>query len=147
VDFDRDVRPVLGNDFVIGATDARSFTDDSDDDNFVGAIEAKDGDKLEALVKKGSAREDGEKSGAQLYRDKDRDSFAVNDDVLIVAGSKRVLEDALERRDGDGHLTEDDFDQALESLPSDALARVYLDVESPICRPRRGAPKRPSAPP
>jgi hypothetical protein len=48
--------------------------------------------------------------------------------VLIVAGSRDLLDKALEQRDGDDRLTEDTFEKGLEGLPGDALVKVYGDV-------------------
>jgi uncharacterized protein DUF3352 len=128
VDFDKDVRPLLGNPFVVGAVDARSFAGNRASDQFVGAIKAKDGGKLDDLVKKEGAHEDGEKNGAKLYRGNNGDSFAIKDDVLIVAGTKQVLEGALQQRDKDDRLDQAAFDKALRGLPKKALLRVYSDV-------------------
>jgi hypothetical protein len=41
-----------------------------------------------------------------------------------------VLESALERADGDDHLDEETFENSLQGLPEDALARVYLDLQA-----------------
>jgi uncharacterized protein DUF3352 len=128
VNFDKDVRPLLGNPFVVGAVNARSFAGDRSSDQFVGAIKAKDGGKLEDFVRKEGAEEDGEKNGAKLYRGDDGDSFAIKDDVLIVAGTKQVLEGALEQRERDDRLDKETFDKALRGLPEKSLLRVYSDV-------------------
>ncbi len=125
----RDIEPLLGNEFVVGATNARSLVGASDTNDFVGAIQTKDADKLEQVVKRENAKEDGEKNGAQLYKDDDGDSFAVKDDVLIVAGTRRQLEDALAQREADDRLTEETFDEGTENLPKDALLRVYGDLQ------------------
>jgi hypothetical protein len=130
VDFEKDVKPLLGNPFVVGAVDPRSLTAGGENNDFVGAVQAKDGDKMKDLVEKQNAKEEGEKSGAKLYRDDDGDTFAVKDDVLIVAGTKELLEDALEQRDKDDRLDEKTFEKGLEGLPQDALLRVYGDVEA-----------------
>jgi hypothetical protein len=129
VDFERDVKPVLGNPFVVGAPSARSVTDGQDESEFVGAIQARDEEALQRLVDKSRPREAGERSGATLYRDSDGDTFAVKEDVLIVANSEPVLEQALDRREGDERFGEDDFDRGLDGLPDEALVRVYADVQ------------------
>src|SRR4051794_37008985 len=55
VDFDRDVKPLLGNPFVVGAVDPRHFEGDA----YVGAIKVKDGGKLDNLVGKAGADQKG----------------------------------------------------------------------------------------
>jgi Protein of unknown function (DUF3352) len=120
----------LGNEFVVGSTDAAAFVDvpSGEDDNFVGAIQAKDEGSLDELIKDEDAKEAGESNGATLYEDDSGDPFAVKDGVLVVAGSKKQLEDALAtREDGDG-LTEEDFDAGTEGISKDALLRVYVDI-------------------
>src|SRR5919201_1782255 len=69
VDFDRDIKPLLGNDFVVGATNPRSFAGGAGGGRFVGAIKSKDKGKLEQLVKRSGARKEGAKDGAGIYRD------------------------------------------------------------------------------
>ena len=123
-----DIEPLLGNEFVVGATSAASLTGDSGDEDFVGAVQAKDEDKLEKAVARDKAKKDGERNGATLYKDDDGDSFAIKDDVLIVAGSKKLLESALAQREADDRLTEDTFDEATANLPEDALLRVGGDL-------------------
>jgi hypothetical protein len=126
-DFDEDIRPLLGNEFVVGAPSIEAITVQEDDRDFVAAIQAEDGDKLKEAVGKGT-EEAGEQNGATLYTDSDGDAFAVEDDVLVVARSEELLKAALEQRDADDRLTEDAFDEGLADLPQDALVKVYSDV-------------------
>jgi hypothetical protein len=129
VSFNDDVKPVLGNPFVVGAPDAASFTSDSGASDFVAAIEAKDKDALEELIDKTKPKKTGEDSGATLYED-DGTVFAVEDDTVIFAGDRQQLTQALQRADGDDHLDEDAFNEGLDGLPEGALARVYADLEA-----------------
>jgi hypothetical protein len=121
----------LGNEFVVGSTDVGAFINDSseEDESFVGAIQAADSAALDELLKGEDVKEQGESNGATIYKDDDGDDFAIKDDVLIVAGNRKELDSALETREGDDSLTEDDFEAGLKGLPSDALLRVYLNVE------------------
>lgn len=129
VDYNRDVKPLLGNEFVVGATDVKSFTDDAGNDkNFVGAIQTKDGDKLKGILEKEKPKGLGDKSGAKLYQDDDT-FFAIKDDVLVVAGTRKLLEAAVARRDGDDHFSESDFDKGTADLPKDAAVRTYFNVQ------------------
>jgi Protein of unknown function (DUF3352) len=128
VDFDEDLKPLLGEPAVISATDVSSFLSDSDESGFVAALEVSDTDALDSLIEKTKAQERGEVAGATVYQDEDT-FFAVDGDVVVLGGSRDLLESALERADGGDSLSEDDFDAALEGLPDDALARVYVDVQ------------------
>jgi uncharacterized protein DUF3352 len=129
VDFDKDIKPLLGNPAVVSATDVSSFLSDTDESGFVAALQVEDKDALDSLVEKTGAEKQGEIAGATEYQDSGT-YFAVADDVVVLAGSKELLEAALKRADGGDSLSEDDFDKGLEGLPDDALARVYVDVQS-----------------
>lgn len=124
-----DIEPLLGHEFVVGATRVTALTGDSDDQDFIGAVQAKSKDQLEKAVRDDKSKDDGAKNGAKLYKDEDGDSFAVKDDVLIVAGSKQLLESALEQREADDRLTEDTFDEATADLPKNALLRIGGDLQ------------------
>ncbi len=127
VDFEKDVKPLLGNPFVVGATDVASFTDDAEDDDFVAAIQVKDTDALDSLIDKTGPTEQGEQSGATVYED-DGTVFAVKDDMVIFAGSEELLAESLEHAEGDEHLDAETFEQGLDGLPESGLARVYADI-------------------
>jgi hypothetical protein len=127
VDFNDDVKPVLGNPAVFGATDAEAITGNSN--NFVLAFQAKDQGALEDLVDRQKPRKIGEQSGATIYDDGGT-AFAIEDDLFVVAKDETQLKRALERADGDDHFDEDSFNDALDGLPESALARVYTDVEA-----------------
>ena len=125
--FNDDIRPVLGNPLVVGAGSAQAITGESSD--FVVAGKAKDKGALDDLIDKLAPKKVGEASGATIYQD--GNSFtAVKDDMVVSANDESQLKAALERADGDDHLSEDTFNQALEGLPDSALARVYTDIEA-----------------
>ena len=126
VDFNDDVKPVLGNPAVLGAADTETVTGDAS--NYILAIQAKDQGALEDLVDKLNPRETGDASGATLYEAGGTD-FAVKDDLFVIADSQEQLKSALERADGDDHFDEDTFSEALDGLPDGALMRLYVDVE------------------
>ena len=91
LNFDRDVKPLLGNPFVVGAVNPSTFGRGGASNEFVGAIDAKNSDKLKAIVGKSGAQQQGEEEGATLYKDKQGQTFAVNGHVLVVAGSRKLL--------------------------------------------------------
>lgn len=124
--FAEDVRPLLGNPAVVGATRASDGTTHA-----IAAAQVPDGDKLDEVVERADARQVGEAAGATLYEDGDT-VFAVEDDVVVFADSRRQLTAALERADGDDHLDEETFDAALEDLPENGLVRVYVDLQAAL---------------
>jgi hypothetical protein len=128
VEFDEDIKPLLGNPAVVSATDVTSFLSDTDESGFVAALEVEDKDALDSLIEKTGAEKQGEVAGATEYQDSGT-WFAVDDDVVVLGGSKELLEAALKRADAGNGLSEGDFDKGLEGLPDDALARVYVDVQ------------------
>jgi len=130
-DYQRDIKPLLGNQFVVGATNIESFTgsDSGDSEDFVAAIQVKDKEKLTDAIEREKPKELGEKDGAKLYEN-DSDSFAaVKDDVLVVANSRRELEAGLKRRGSDDRFGEDEFDKGTEGLPENAVVRTYFDLQ------------------
>lgn len=127
VDFEDDIRPLLGNDVVLGVPGPRELL--ADDIGFVAALQTKDGDKLEDLISE-EAEEIGDEGDATLYRSDDDDVIAVDGDVVIVATDEDGLRDAIERREGDDRLREDDVEGSFDDLPEDAAARVYGNVEA-----------------
>ena len=131
VSYDDDIKPLLGNPFVVSATDVASFIGNSGDTDFVAAIQVEDQDALDGLIEKTNPEEQGEVAGATVYQDGST-TFAVEDDMVVFAGSRAQLESALERADGDDHLDEDSFEQSLDDLPEDALARSYVDLRALI---------------
>jgi hypothetical protein len=127
VDFDDDIRPLLGNDAVLGVPGPRELL--ADDVGFVAALQTTDGDKLEDLISE-DAEEIGDEGDATLYRSEDDDVVAIDGDVVIVASTEDSLRDAIERREEDDRLREDDVEGSFEDLPEDAAARVYGNVEA-----------------
>ena len=122
VTFEDDIAPILGNDVVIGAQNAAAI----DNDDYLAALQVKDKDKAEELVRTDSER-DGEAEGVEVYRDDDTYA-AVHDDVLLLSNSKQNIGAAIKQRDADDRFREEKLDDALETLPEDAVASAYFAV-------------------
>jgi hypothetical protein len=103
----------LGNPAVISATDVGSFLSDSEQAGFVAALQVDDKDALQSLIDKTKAQKRGEVGGATVYQDATT-FFGVKDDVVVLAGSRALLEAALKRADGGDHHTESDFEAGLK---------------------------------
>ena len=73
----KQLQEALGNEFVVGSTDAKTFVDSpsGEDEAFVGAIQAKSQEALDKLIEGDKAEEDGEVEGAKLYKDDSGDSL------------------------------------------------------------------------
>ena len=131
IDYERDVKPLLGNQVVIGATDAAALVDDGEDDeDYVGAVEAKDGERLTELLERDGPKQSGEQNGATIYEDDSGEAFAIEGDTFVVAGTRKLLEAALEQREAGDRLTEDAFAQNTEGMPEAAGLRGSLDVQA-----------------
>ena len=92
VDFNDDVKPVLGNPAVLGAADRETVTGDAS--NYIFALQAKDQGALDDLVDKLDPKEMGDASGATLYEEGGTD-FAVKDDLFVIADTLSPLKAAL----------------------------------------------------
>jgi hypothetical protein len=129
IDLEEDVEPVLGNPLVVGVTSIETLAGGDQGDDFVAAIQARDEDRLVALIDKMNAEEQGEAGGATMYEVGDT-HFAVEDDIVVFAGSQQLLEDALQRADGDDHLDEMRFREGLVGSPEGAPVRVYANLDA-----------------
>lgn len=126
VNFEEEIRPLLGNEFVIGVPDAESLN--AEEDQFVAALPVDDADALQSLIEDQGATETGEVEGATIYEGDDGDFIAVDENVAVFADSQERLEAALSQSASDDSFTEDAFNEALGDLPEDALIRVYADM-------------------
>jgi hypothetical protein len=130
VDYEKDVKPILGNELVVGLPDPRGVVDDAAEDKYVLVFPA-DGGKLKSLMEKDrSQRKSGKIDGADVYESGDGSALVVRGDTLVGASTRAELEAAIERHDGDDKLTEADFNAPFEGLPADAPMRVYGDMQA-----------------
>ena len=129
VDFDDQIRPLLGNEVVIGTIDNASFLDSSDDTPFVLALETEDAGKLEDIADEGGEKT-GESEGYDVYESEDDTYLAIKDEVLVLSNDEATLDAALKQRGEDDRLTEDDIDAAFEELPADAPVKAYVNVRA-----------------
>jgi hypothetical protein len=104
VDFERDVRPVLGPELGV------AWLDIDDEDTFVGFMQAKDEAKLNALLEKGDD---------PLVHTKIAD-------WTVFTESQRVLDRFRAAQEREKLADSDAFDEAVETLPEDALFRLYF---------------------
>jgi hypothetical protein len=132
--YENDVKPLLGNELVIGGSAALTGILMGGGPDVVVAFHATSGSKLRDALDKATVFKKGEKvEGAQLYRLRGADEsgiFALDGDVLVGAESESTLRAALARAHGGDHFDPARFDRALSGLPSDALVRAYGDISS-----------------
>jgi uncharacterized protein DUF3352 len=131
-DFNRDIKPILGNQAVIASPTVQGLT--GSNTQVILALQAKDKGKLSNLLSRSrQLTKDGSSNGATLYKEKtSSDELAQKGDTLVLATTRQQLVAALQQRGRSDRLTESDFNSKLNGLPSDALARFYLDAQSVI---------------
>jgi len=133
-----DIKPLLGNDLVIGAPTVEA----AEQDRFIGAWQVRDADKLEEIIKnEKTVKEIGESGGATLYQDDDTFA-AVKDDVVVFADSREDVEAALERAAGDQGLDSATMEESLGDLAGDPLVRVFGDIRALLSTPDAAQARR-----
>jgi hypothetical protein len=130
VDFDTDIKPLLGNDLVVGIPDAKSLNGGGNTPT-IEAIKTKDAGKAKAAAAKGSTKV-GSSHGADIYKDNSGTYTAVQGDTLVGADTQAMLEAALARHDGGSHMSKDDFTSALGDLDKNAIVRVAGNLQTII---------------
>lgn len=117
VTFDKDVKPLLGNDLVVGVPPGRSPSGN----NYVVAWRTKGGNAGQLVSK--NSQKIGSEEGATLYQEQNGSVTAVKGNDLIAARTRPLLDAALKQRNASGRLTESDFNSGLGDLSKDALVR------------------------
>jgi hypothetical protein len=131
VSFDTDIKPLLGNDLVVGIPNASSLRSNASTPT-IEAITTKDAGKAKSVIAKGSTKV-GSSHGADVYKDNSGGTFtAVEGDTIVGASTQPLLDAALARHDGGDHMTKDDFNKALGDLDKSAIVRVAGDLQSII---------------
>lgn len=149
ISFSRDVRPLLGNELVVGGESlATALGEEGEDERVVAAIRVSDGDDARDLLGEVGLEEQDEVEGATVYGEAPPEEvpegvepesieatgpgIAVDGDMVIAAESRLGLEEALRQREEDDRLTEEAFLDRLGDLPSDGLVRASGDVPSAL---------------
>ena len=140
LDFDADIRPLLGGRAAIAAVDvAVSPTRDGSgvgeaDGGFIAVMQLEEGNEakvLELITRDGDLEKAGQHEGVDYYRDTDDDTVgAIADGFLVIADKEEHLFQALDLIGGSGDRLSDvdKFKDALDGLPEGGIARMYFDV-------------------
>jgi hypothetical protein len=137
IDYDKDLKPLLGNDFVVAVIGAP----DSANPPFVVAWKVGDEDAARKLLQRNSTKS-ASIDGADIYRSGNGDLTALKDSTLLAARTDADLKAALARAGGDDHMTEQDFDDALGDLDENALVRVTGNLQALIASPQAAAARK-----
>ena len=146
VDFDTDVKPLLGEraaiaglalppagDLTKGLT-VPTAAEAGDDMRFVAVVDVADGksQQVKDLLVREGAVSGGEHDGAEYFTSKDADGVvAVDDEALVFSDTKEQVFAALDAHQAGGDQTlagTDKFTGALAKLPSDVFGQAYLDL-------------------
>jgi len=133
VDYETQIRPLLGNPAVVGATDASAFTRQSTGQgsrHFVVVWVTHDASTLNSLVQSSSSglRKVGSHGSATLYRTNGT-CLGVDGATLVLAPSIPEVIAALDRHAHGGGITSSAYTGATAGLPSDALVTVFGSVQ------------------
>jgi hypothetical protein len=123
--YHRNVRPVLGNELVVGVPNLGARAPGG----FVAAIQVRQEGLLQtALNRPRALRPARSIRGARVYRSRRGALLALNGDELVLADSARTLARALRQRATAGRLTRAVFEQRLGAGAQPALVRGYVRV-------------------
>ncbi|MCU0306188.1 MAG: DUF3352 domain-containing protein [Thermoleophilia bacterium] len=153
VDFERDVRPLLGGKAALailqvpdvqqavdqlpvpGATTSAAPSRAAEEQHVLVVVEIATGKRaeVEALITRGadSAKKTGTRDGASLYTDGDDMFAAVTDDALLIASTQGDLNAALDaKKGGSGQQLagSDRFKSALGALPDGPFVQGFVDI-------------------
>ena len=130
--FERDIRPLLGNEVVVGVTAPRralapgGLTDRLPSLVLAWRVARPDLAKR-VMIRSPDLQAYGKVHGTRLWENRLGGGwFALDGDVFVATGSRAQLERALARRRDAERFSEDDFDSALEGTPGEALVRARL---------------------
>lgn len=129
VNFERDIKPMLGNPVAIAALDPGSA-----DGGFVAAFVTKDAGKLEKLIKSGGVSA-GKHGDFTLYRDRTGSDVAgLNGSVFVLSNSQQHTEAAIDRHASKQGVQIADVQALTQGLPAEVLMRVSGNVRDVIAR-------------
>ena len=142
LDYERDVKPLLGNEVAVGA--ARPGGLESNGVLLVldASDEGKLSDVIDRQVKAGKLKADGDHAGAKLYSTGTGTELARSGSTLLVADGAAVLNAALDRHEAGDGMTPGRFEDGLGDLPKDALVRVVGDGHQLLSGARAAQAKR-----
>lgn len=132
VDFEHDIKPLLGNPIVI----APLFQPGGGDTGFIAVFVARDGRDLSALAKRGNEKV-GERKGFTVYASRDSGSgsaTAVKGSVVLYSGERAAVEQAIDRHVAGQGERASDVATLSRGLPTAALVRVSGNVRALIAR-------------
>jgi hypothetical protein len=138
VDYDKDVKPLLGNDMVLAIT-GRSTPQTQTP--YVFAWKLKDEAAARRLIQ-ATTEKSGTIDGLDVYGRPPTNFAVIKDGTLVVADTMPALQAALKRSGGGDHMTESDFRGALGDLKDDSLVRMTGNFQALLTGPQAVAARK-----
>jgi hypothetical protein len=138
LDFDKDIKPLLGNDLVVSTSGQSSPGTQTP---YVSAWKVKDEQAAQKLIQRNSQKA-GTIQGSDYYGSGANNFALLKDGVLVIADTKEALTAALERAGSGDGMTEQDFTNALGDLDKGSLLRVVGNFQSLLSGPKGAAARK-----
>ncbi len=143
LDFERDIRPILGDDAAVGIID---FARQREAPAYIVAIDLADGKEatLEDLITRGGGTtEVGQYEGATIYRQDNGSSYAaIVDGAFLIAATEADVKRGVDAKRGGASASMAGSDQlkaAFQGLPDEVLIQGFVDIGSLITTVERQA--------
>jgi Protein of unknown function (DUF3352) len=142
VNYDGDVRPLLGNPVTLAVTGSSVSTHLTT--NALVVWITKDADKLKSLIKKSvpGLHQTGTHDGATLYRANGAGVIALDGATAVIGSSPDVINAALDRHAHGGGVTSNQYSRALAGLPQNAVIKSFGNVSSLLSTPGAAKARR-----
>ena len=132
LDWEDDVKPLLGNDIAVAVEgDPLELFGGGGDSTITAALDTAGGD-IEKVLEKANFKQAGDANGATLYSGPEDEAIrlAVEDGVLVFGEDEQAVRRAVQRRDSGDGIDESAVDDGLSGLPEDALVRGYGSLDA-----------------
>src|SRR4051794_30066154 len=138
VDYDKDIKPLLGNDMVLAITGPSAPNAQTP---YVFAWKLKDESAARRLIQ-ATTEKSGTIDGLDVYGRAPTNFAVIKDGTLLVADTMPALQAALKRAGGGDHMTESDFNSALGDLNKDSLVRTTGNFQAILSQPQAAAARK-----
>lgn len=129
LDFDRDLKPVFGNEAVFAVPTVAALRSSGRSGLF--ALKASDEEKASAFIQK-DATKTGNFEGTDIFKERSSTFLALKDGVIVAAGSLADLQAALKRHAAGPHMTQADLDSSIAGVSGDSLVKVGVNAQQLI---------------
>jgi hypothetical protein len=138
INYEQDIKPILGDTVAIGSPAASSFSRN----RFMAVFVATDAGKLDALVHRQPApRSVGSYDGANLYQTSNY-TVATAGATAVLGSSEADVKAALDRHTHGGGISGAVFSSALSKLPQNALLQIYGNLQQVLSQPSAAKARR-----